>query len=127
MKHVISLVYSATALVGLYFAVYLAMTGLYGVPFSLWYIVIFVGAVLMLIGVLLWWASTSQWTRWFPVAGSFLLAAYFVPAFIVVLREGGADLVRVGIVALVIGSFVIAIRELRTQAGRVLVPPYTKQ
>jgi hypothetical protein len=111
MKHVIGLIYLATAAVGFYWSSYLTLTGLYGLPFSGWYAVIFVGAVLLLVGAILWWASSREWTRWFPIAGSVCLAAYFVPAVIVLLRQGRLDLIRVLIVALVLVSLVIAVKE----------------
>jgi hypothetical protein len=38
MKHAIGLLYLATACVGFYWSLYLTLTGLYGVPFSVWYV-----------------------------------------------------------------------------------------
>lgn len=111
MKHLIGLLYVATALVGFYWSIYLTLIGLYGIPFSPWYFVIFIGAVVLLIGAILWWASSSEWTRWFPIIGSVLLGAYFVPASIVLIRQGRIDLIRVLIVALVLASLVVAIKE----------------
>lgn len=111
MRHAIGLLYIATALVGFYWSIYLTLTGLYGLPFSLWYAVIFVGAVLLLIGAVLWWASSSEWTRWLPIAGSICLAAYFVPAVLVLIRQGRLDLIRVLIVALILVSLVVAVKK----------------
>jgi hypothetical protein len=111
MRHVIGLLYLAAAAVGFYWSIYLTLTGLYGLPFSPWYAVIFVGAVLLLIGAILWWASSSEWTRWLPIAGSVCLAAYFVPAVIVLIRQGRLDLIRVLIVTLVLVSLVVAVKE----------------
>lgn len=111
MKNVIGLLYLVTALVGFYWSIYLTLTGLYGIPFSRWYVVIFIGAVVLFIGAILWWASSSEWTRWFPIIGSGLLSAYFVPAGIVLIRQGRIDLIRVLIVALVLASLVVAIKE----------------
>jgi len=111
MKHVIGLIYLATAVVGFYWSIYLTLTGLYGLPFSRWYAVIFVGAVFLLIGAILWWASSSEWTRWFPLIGSVLLGSYFIPAGIVLLRQGRMDLIRVLIVTLVLVCLVFAIKE----------------
>lgn len=114
MRYLIGLLYLLTALVGLYWSVYLAMTGLYGVPFSPWYVVIFVGSLVLLAGAVFWCVSTSEWTRWMPIIGSVLLSMYFVPAIIAVLRDGGFTqptklLIRVGVVALVIASLLVSI------------------
>lgn len=111
MRHLIGILYLLTAFTGLYWSLYLTMTGIYGVPFSLWYLVIFIGGVLLLIGAILWWASSREWVRWLPLVGSGLLALYFVPAFIVVLGEGTADLIRVILVALVVASMLVAVRS----------------
>lgn len=111
MRHVIGLLYMATALVGFYWAIFLTLTGLYGIPFSRWYVVIFIGAVLLFVGAILWWASSSEWTRWFPITGSALLGSYFVPASIVLIRQGRIDLTRVAIVALVLLSLTVAVKE----------------
>lgn len=111
MKHAIGLLYLGTALVGFYWSIYLTLTGLYGLAFSPWYAVIFVGAMLLLIGAILWWASTSEWTRWLPILGSVCLAAYWVPAVVVLVREGRLDLIRVLIVTLILVSLVAAVRE----------------
>jgi hypothetical protein len=110
MKHVIGLLYLATAGVGLYWAVYLTLTGLYGLPFSRWYVVLLIGGLVLLIGAILWWTSSSEWTRWFPIIGSVLLASYFVPGFIMLVRQGRVDLVQVLILVLVVASLVAAIR-----------------
>jgi uncharacterized membrane protein YadS len=111
MRHAIGLLYLGTALVGFYWSIYLTLTGLYGLPFSPWYAVIFVGAVLLLVGAILWWASRSEWTRWLPVIGSICLAAYFVPAAIVVMRQGRLDLIRVLILALVLASLAVSVKS----------------
>jgi hypothetical protein len=116
MKHVIGLLYAVTALVGFYSSIYLTLTGLYGLPFSPWYAVIFLGAVVLLLGAILWWASSSGWARWFPIIGSVLLASYFVPAGIVLVRQGRIDLIRVLILALVLLSLVVSVKERRVNA-----------
>jgi hypothetical protein len=111
MKHIIGLLYLATALVGFYWSTYLTLTGLYGMPFSRWYIVIFIGAVVLFVGAILWWASNREWTRWFPIIGSVLLSSYFVPAGIVLIRQGRFDLIRLLIVTLVLVSLIVAVKE----------------
>jgi hypothetical protein len=117
MRHLTGVLYLLTALVGLYWALWWTFTGLYGVPFSLWYVVIFMGVLVQLVGAILWWASTSSWTRWVPVVGSLLLASLFVPAGVGMLRDyygtkvrGGAQLaIPLISVALVLASLVTAI------------------
>jgi hypothetical protein len=111
MKHAIGLLYLVTALVGFYWSIFLTFTGLYGIPFSPWYIVIFLGALLLFIGAGLWWASSLEWTRWLPIVGSVCLAAYFVPAIIVLIRQGRLDMIRVLIVVLILVSLVVAVKE----------------
>lgn len=113
MKHVIGLLYLSTAALGFYWSIYLTLTGLYGIPFSRWYVVIFAGAVLLLLGGILWWTSSSEWARWLPIAGNLCLAAYFVPAGIVLLRQGRLDIIRVLIVALVLISLAVSVKERR--------------
>lgn|GEM_PF-2866773 len=110
MKHTVGILCLVTALVGLYWSVYLTMAGLYGVPFSYWYLVVFIGGFTLLVGAVLWWTSTKAWTRWLPLVGSVLLAAYFVPAFIFLVYHKEGDLLRVAIVGLVIASMVVAVR-----------------
>lgn len=117
MKHLIGVLYVLTGLVGLYWSVRLTLTGLYAVPFSPWYIVVCIGAVMLLAGAVLSWVSMSTWTQWLPVVGSLLLASYFVPAAVDMLRSysrsevaGGAQLAtRLAVVALVLASLTAAI------------------
>jgi hypothetical protein len=122
MRHVIGLLYLATALVGFYWSIYLTLTGLYGIPFSRWYVVIFTGAVVLLIGAILWWTSNREWTRWFPIIGSILLSSYFVPAGIVLIRQGRLDLIRLLIVALVLASLIVAVKERHVTTDHQLQP-----
>ena len=116
VKHAIGLLYLSTALVGFYWSIYLTLTGLYGLPFSSWYAVVFVGAVLLLIGTILWWVSNNGWTLWLPIVGSFCLAAYFIPAVIVVTWQGRLDLIRILIAALVLTSLTVAVRQQQVAA-----------
>jgi hypothetical protein len=113
MKHLIGGLYLATALVGLYWSIFLTLTGLYGVPFSRWYVWIFVGAAILLAGAILWWVSSKEWTRWLPIVGSTLLATYFVPAGVVLIRQGRIDAIRVVIVLLVLLCLAVAVKERR--------------
>jgi len=114
MKHLIGLLYLTTALVGFYWSIFLTLTGLYGIRFSRWYLVIFIGAAVLLIGAILWWASSREWTRWFPLVVSVLLGSYFIPAGVVLIRQGRMDLIRVAIVILVLLCLLVAIKERHT-------------
>jgi hypothetical protein len=111
MKHAVGLLYVVTALVGFYWSIYLTLFGLYGAPFSPWCAVVFIGALVLLLGAILWWASSSKWARWFPIIGNVLLASYFFTAFIVLVRQGRMDLIRVLIVALVLLSLAVSVKE----------------
>ena len=116
MRHLIGVLYLLTALIGLYWSLRLTLTGLYAVPFSLWYVVVWIGAIMLLVSGVLQWASASTRTRWLPVAGSLLLASYFVPAALEMVRSylrsevaGGAQLgVRLLTVAFVLASLAVA-------------------
>jgi hypothetical protein len=110
----IGVLYLLTAVLGALWAVNLTLTGLYGVPFSWWYVVVFMGSVVLLIGGILWWVTAREWTYWLPIVGSAMLASYFVPAIITTVRQLGAAeptklLIRVATVGLVIASLLVAI------------------
>lgn len=94
MRHLIGLAYLTTSLGGVYWSIYLTMTGIYGVPFSMWYVVVFVGSITLLVGSICWWISARPWTRWLPVIGSVLLVSYFVQVLILGLRTGKLDAIR---------------------------------
>jgi hypothetical protein len=111
VKHVVGLLYVTTALLGFYWSVYLTLTQLYGVPFSGWYILIGLGAAVLLLGAILWWVSNWDWIRWLPVAGSALLAIYFVPAGAVLIRQGRLDLIRAIVILWVVLCFAVAVKE----------------
>ena len=70
------------------------MTGIYGDPFSPWYVVIFIGSIILLSGSICWWISARSWTRWLPVIGSALLTSYFAQVLILGLQTGRLDSVR---------------------------------
>jgi hypothetical protein len=112
MKYTIGLLYLSTAMIGFYWSIYLTLTGLYGIPFSRWYIVVFIGAIFVLLGGIFCWVSSSGWTRWFPVIGNLLLSSYFVPAGIVLIRQGRLDLIRVVLIAVVLMSLIVAVKQL---------------
>lgn len=109
MKHVIGLLYLITAFIGLRWAVYLAMTGLYGVPFSPWVLVVLIGGLLLLVGAILWWSSSKSWTQWLPILGSLLLATYFLPGLVTLVVQSRVDLISAFACVLVIASLSVSI------------------
>jgi hypothetical protein len=109
----ISVAYLTTSLLGFYWAVYLSMTGLYGIPFSNWYAVMFLGSALLLVGTLLRWTSFVFWARWLCLAGCTALASYFVPATVLLIQEGRIDLLRAAIAVLVTTCVIVSVIEVR--------------
>jgi hypothetical protein len=117
LRIVIGFLYMLTGLVALYFSIQLTLTGLYGVPFSRWYAEVFVSGLILVIGAVCWWTSNRQWAAWVPLIGSALLAAYFLPAGISLVRQcmaghgpGLAELsTRIGAILLVLTSLVISV------------------
>ncbi len=117
MRHLVGMLYFVTALAGLYWSVRLVLLGLYDVPVSIWFVVVFIGSATLLVGAVLWWTSTRAWAQWLPLLGSLLLASYFVPASVEILRSysrsevaGGTQLaVRLTTVALILASLIAAI------------------
>jgi hypothetical protein len=120
MRNTIGVLYLLTGLVCLYWSLQLTLTGLYGVPFSWWYVAVFVGSLVLILGAILAWVSGRPWTDWVPLVGSVVLAAYFIPAIAVALRRfvqgqapGSWDLaIRVGVVLLVIVSLAVSARHI---------------
>ena len=116
MKVAVGMLYLLTGLVGLYWSIQLTLIGMYGAPFSWWYAAVAVGSVILILGAILAWTSGRAWTEWVPLAGSVVLAAYFIPAIIVTFYRyaqghapGGTELaVRVAVVLLVLVSLGVA-------------------
>jgi hypothetical protein len=52
-----------------------------------WYVDLLLGAVILAIGAILRWTRWQERTRWLPVLGSALVAAYYVGASVVTLRR----------------------------------------
>ncbi|MGE0407040.1 MAG: hypothetical protein AB7O65_12140 [Candidatus Korobacteraceae bacterium] len=119
MKHTVGMLYLLTAALGLYWSIYLTMTGMYGLPFSRWFVVVFIGGLVLLLGAIFWWTSARAWTRWLPIIGSGMLAAYFLPAFVSNIQEFMDAFSRpttdrvlaLGSVLLAITSLVVAVRN----------------
>jgi hypothetical protein len=52
-----------------------------------WYLDLLLGAVILGLGAILRWTRWRQSTRWLPVVGSAMLAAYYVGASVVTVRR----------------------------------------
>jgi hypothetical protein len=76
-----SVLHLMTAGTGVYWGGYLLLTGIYGVPFSPWYLVVFLGGVILGVGAIIQQFSKQPWTTWLPVLGGGMLGSYFFPAF----------------------------------------------
>lgn len=116
IKTSVGVLYLLTGFVGLYWALQLILMGMYGPPFSWWYVAVAVGSVMLIAGAILGWASGQSWTEWVPLIGSVVLAAYFLPAICITLYRyaqghapGGMELaVRMAVVVLVLLSLGVA-------------------
>ena len=113
----IGFLYMLTGLVALYLSVQLTLAGMYGVPFSRWYAEVFFAGLVLIVGAICWWSSARNWASWVPLVGSVLLAAYFIPVGISLLRQcvtghgpGAAELaMRVGAIVLVLVSLALSV------------------
>jgi hypothetical protein len=116
LRVIAGILYLLTGLVCLYWSIQLTLMGMYGTPFSWWYAAVAGGALILILGAILRWASGQPWTEWVPLVGSVVLAAYFIPAIIVTLNRsvqeqapgGSALAVRVVVVILVLASLAVA-------------------
>ena len=108
-----TVLYLADSLVGLYWAIYLTLTGLYGVPFSSWYWAIFFGAGALLVGTILRGTSLVVPALWLCLVGAVVLATYFLTAIAVLIRDGRMDLARAAIAILVTTCMVVSVMEVR--------------
>jgi hypothetical protein len=112
MKVLIGVLYVFTALAACYWAIYLVLTGLYGVTFSFWSVSLLSGAIVLLAGAIMGWTTAVHWVRWLPVIGGGVIAAYFVPAFMMILIREPALVSRQPIQVLI--RAVVAIATLAT-------------
>lgn len=108
-----TVLYLADSAVGLYWAIYLTLTGLYGVPFSNWYWVIFFGSGALLVGTILRWTSFVVPALWLCLLGAVVLASYFLIATAVLIREGRMDLARAAIAILVTMCVIVSVMDIR--------------
>lgn len=108
-----TVLYLADSAVGFYWAVYLTLTGLYGIPFSNWYWVIFFGSGALLVGTILRWTSFVVPALWLCLVGAVVLASYFLTATAVLIRDERMDLARAAIAILVTTCVAVAVMEVR--------------
>lgn len=114
LKIFTGLLYFVTAIAGFFWTIRLYLMGMYGAPFSWWYPVMALGSLSLLVGA---FVSSRGWTQWSPLFGSFVLAAFFVPAIIETLQAyfkgevvGGTQLFgRILPVILVLASLAVSI------------------
>jgi hypothetical protein len=117
MKHLIGVLYLVTGLVGFAWAWYTHAMALYGAPFTWLNVILYAGSLLLIFAAILWWVTHRRWTRWLPLAGSGVLAVYFLPAFITNLPDYVAGIryqptwtiIGLSSVALVVASLAVAI------------------
>lgn len=64
-------------MLGLYWAGYYTMLGMYGLKFSVWHVVIFLGALLLGAGPFMQWALPRKWTLSLLIVGSSTMAAHW--------------------------------------------------
>lgn len=123
--HITTGLHLLTAVMGMYWGAYLTMTGLYGVPFSPWFAVVFAGGVILGSGAILQRSLRQRWTLWLPIFGSVMLATYFIPALVLNLPDFIAFIntptservLAVVAVILTIASLLVAIWSLRSSAS----------
>ena len=60
MKVLIGVLYVFTALAACYWAIYLVLTGLYGVTFSFWSVSLLSGAIVLLAGAIMGWDDSGS-------------------------------------------------------------------
>jgi hypothetical protein len=118
MKGLYTLVYTASGVMGLLWATYLTLTGVYGVPFSAWYAAIFVGGILVLVGAVLVWLTKAPWPALFAVAGSSVLTIFFTTSVVLGAAQMRLGFSQVGSSLLAILSLLLASRDLVRRSGR---------
>lgn len=85
--HLTLTLHLTTAGAGMYWGGYLVLTGIYGIPFSAWYLVVLIGGVVLGVGAILQHVLKKLWTAWCVVLGSSLLSAYFFSALVYNIRD----------------------------------------
>ncbi|HEY4010272.1 MAG TPA: hypothetical protein VGM11_08995 [Acidobacteriaceae bacterium] len=87
MKLLTVALYLITSIVCLYWSLLTFLTGMYGISFSWWAIVVFAGSLFLMAGAIFILASARKWSEWTSAIGAIVLAIYFLPAFCVSLLE----------------------------------------
>ena len=70
--------YLCTSMMGLYWAGYYTMLGMYGLKFSVWIVVVFLGALLLGAGAFIEWALRREWTLSLLIVGSSAMTVYWM-------------------------------------------------
>lgn len=87
MKMPVGVLYLAVSSYGIYWAHHM-MTRRHTTSYvAYWYIDLLLGAMILGVGALLRWTRWQSQTRWLPVLGSAMVAAYYVGASVVTLRR----------------------------------------
>ena len=82
------ILYLCTAMTGLYWAGYYTLLGMYGLKFSVWIVLIFLGALLLGAGAFMQWGLPRKWTLSLLIVGSSAMAAYWIiPSFRYLLND----------------------------------------
>lgn len=76
--HLVPTLYLCTSMIGLYWAGYYTLLGMYGIKLSVRIVVIFLGALLLGAGAFMQWALPRKWTLSLLIVGSSAVAAYWI-------------------------------------------------
>ena len=87
MKIPVGFLYLAVSGYGIYWAHHMLTRRHTNSYVAYWYVDLLLGAVILAIGAILRWTRWQERTRWLPVLGSALVAAYYVGASVVTLRR----------------------------------------
>ena len=87
MKIPARFLYLAVSAYGIYWAHHMITRRHAAAPVSYWYMDLLCGAIILGIGAILRWTRWQERTRWLPVVGSAMVAAYYVGASVVTLRR----------------------------------------
>ncbi len=127
MRNSTALLFLLTGVICLYWSVELSLTGMYGIPFSWWYAVVFAGSLVLILGAILSWVTGRRpIASWVGFVGSIMLAAYFIPDIAMTIRRyalaqasGSIYLaIRIAVALLVIASLVVAGRNMLHMKAR---------
>lgn len=87
MKIPVGFLYLTVSGYGMYWAHHMMTRRHTSSYISYWYVDLLLGAVILGAGAILRWTRWQESTRWLPVVGSAMLAAYYLGASVVTLRR----------------------------------------